>query len=396
MNIYQNIAREELQLRWARVQSVMATQGVEALIVSDNTSICYMAGRIFGGVVYVAVDREPIFFVRRPVGLEGDNIVYIRKVEDIPNLLQERGYPLPNNIALEGDVVSHNEYTRLQRIFALDPKSILPTATAIMRYARSVKTAYEIEQVRLSGVKHAELYSLIPSLFRRGMSDNDIAIELEYQARRLGSVGNMRIFGRTMEVFIGSILVGDNACAPSPYDFALGGAGVDPSLPVGGNGTVIEDGMVLMVDQGGNFGSYMTDMTRVYSLGTPPDLARRAHDAALEIQSCMMEMVVAGTPTADVYNMSKEVAQREGLSQYFMGQSQQAGFVGHGVGMEVNEVPVLAPRSREVFEVGNVFAIEPKFTLPGIGAVGVENTFVVTADGVEKLTIFDESIIPLE
>ncbi len=392
MNFLQKIDKSELLLRCGRVQKVMSECGVEALVVSDNTSLCYVSGRIFNGVAYIPCEGEPLFFVRRPIGLEGDNVIYIRKVEDIPAALSDRGYALPSNVALEGDVLSFNEYARLQRIFPL----ATPSATTILRKARSVKTNYEIEQVRESGRKHAQLYAMVPSLFRRGMSDNDLAIELEYQARKLGSVGNMRIFGRTMEVFIGSILVGDNACAPSPYDFALGGEGMDLSLPVGCNGTIIEDGMVLMVDQGGNFGTYMTDMTRVFSLGTPPDIALRAHDAALEIQHRMMEMVGAGVATADVYHKAIEVASRASLSEYFMGYSQQAGFVGHGVGIEVNEAPVLAPRSKECFEVGNVFALEPKFVLPGIGAVGVENTFVVTESGVEKLTPFDESIMPLE
>ncbi len=396
MEFYEKIDKAELSLRWGRVQKIMAESGVEALLVSDNTSLCYVSGRIFSGVTYIPCEGEPLFFVRRPIGLEGDNVLYIRKVEDIPALLLDRGYTLPRNVALEGDVLSFNEYARLQRIFPLAAADIYSSATTTLRKARSVKTDYEVEQVRESGKRHAQLYSMVPSLFRRGMSDNDLAIELEYQARRLGSVGNMRIFGRTMEVFIGSILVGDNACAPSPYDFALGGQGMDLSLPVGCNGTIIEDGMVLMVDQGGNFGTYMTDMTRVFSLGTPPDIALRAHDTALEIERRMMEMVGAGVATADVYNMAIDVARRASLSEYFMGYSQQAGFVGHGVGIEVNEGPVLAPRSKECFEVGNVFALEPKFVLPGIGAVGVENTFVVTESGVEKLTPFDESIMPLE
>ncbi|MFI3304597.1 MAG: Xaa-Pro peptidase family protein [Rikenellaceae bacterium] len=386
----------ELAQRWAQVKQRMEESGVEALLVSDNTSICYLAGQIFSGVIYIALEGEPLFFVRRPVGLEWDNVIYMRKVEDIPAALAERGYPQPKSIALEGDIVSFNEYSRLQRVFSLSPDAISSAATTILRRARSIKTPYEIEQHRLSGVRHAELYSRIPSLFRDGMSDVELAIELEYEARKMGSVGNMRIFGRTMEVFIGSILVGDNADSPSPYDFALGGAGVDPTLPVGCNGTKITQGTTIMVDQGGTFTSYLTDMTRVFSYGNLPDVAYRAHQTALEMQSRLEEMVRPEVATADIYSMCIELAKRDSLDQYFMGHRQQAGFVGHGVGLEVNELPVLAPRSREQFEEGNVFAFEPKFVLPNIGAVGVENTFVVRASGVEKLTLLNEEIVALQ
>ena len=78
-----------------------------------------------------------------------------------------------------------------------------------------------------------------------------------------------------------------------------------------------------------------------------------------------------------------------------MGHRQQAGFIGHGVGIEVNEWPVIAPRSRHIIEKGNVIAIEPKFVIPGVGAVGIENTYVVTEEGLECMTNFPEEITQL-
>ena len=73
-----------------------------------------------------------------------------------------------------------------------------------------------------------------------------------------------------------------------------------------------------------------------------------------------------------------------------MGTQQQAKFIGHGVGLQINELPVLTPRSQEVLESGMVFALEPKFVIPGTGAVGIENTMLVTDSGVENLTVFEE------
>lgn len=396
MQIFSKELELDLSLRWARIQSIMSASGVDALIVSDNTSLCYVSDRVFGGVAYIPAEGKPIFCVRRPVGLEGDTVAYMRKVEDIPSILAQRGYAQPTKIALEGDVATYGEYMRLQKAFGLDDSATSGAATTILRCARSVKTPYEIEQTRLSGIKHAELYTKIKSLFKPGMTDTELAIELEYESRRLGSLGSMRIFGRSMEIFVGSVLVGANADSPSPYDFALGGAGMDNSLPIGSSGTAITSGTTVMVDVCGNFNRYMTDMTRVFSYGILPDKVLQAHEVALEMQRRLEQMVKNGTPTADVYNMCVELAKQESLGEYFMGHSQQAGFVGHGVGLEINEMPVLAPRSREIFETGVVFAFEPKFVFPEIGAVGIENTFLVKEDSVEKLTIFEESIISLD
>ncbi len=395
--MYPKNEEQELSLRWAKVKDIMIQNSVEAMIVSDNTSLIYLSGRIFSGVVLFTIEEEsPLFFVRRPVGLEGERVIYIRKVEDIAKQLTERGIQHPKSIAIEGDGVSYNEYMRLKGVFDIAPEKIYPTATAIMRRARAAKTTFEIEQFRISAAMHSKLYSMIPEIYTPGMTDNELAIELDYQALKMGRKGTMRIFGSSMESSGSSILVGDNAGAPSPFDFALGGAGFDRIIPVGSNGTVIREGATIMVDGGGNFTNYVTDMTRVFTLGKLPDIAYRAHQCALEMQDMLMNYAKVGEPTATIYEKCIEIAKRESLSQYFMGHMQQAGFVGHGVGLEINESPVLAPRSRELFEVGNIIAFEPKFVIPDVGAVGIENTFACTNSGtLEKLTIFEEEIIAL-
>ena len=93
--------------------------------------------------------------------------------------------------------------------------------------------------------------------------------------------------------------------------------------------------------------------------------------------------------------MAKKMADDAGFGEYFMGHRQQAGFIGHGVGIEVNELPVIAPRSKDVFRKNNVIAIEPKFVIPGTGAVGIENTYVVTDNGLKCVTNFPEELIEL-
>ena len=313
--------KNELERRWSSVREELARQQADALLVTTNVNLYYVSGRVFAGMAYIPNEGEPLFFVRRPVGLKG--------------------------------------------------------------------------RLRLSGRLHAEVYRRIPELFRPGMTDLELSVEIERESRLKGSRGIFRIFGQSMEIFGGSVLAGDNADTPSPYDFALGGGGLDTSLPVGANGTVLSNGMSVMVDMGGNFTGYMTDMTRVFSVSKLPDLAYRAHDTSLEIQRRIAEAARPGTPASELYAIAVHTAAEAGLSEYFMGHRQQAGFVGHGIGIEINEMPVLAPRSKEILAEGMVFALEPKFVIPGVGAVGIENSFAVTAGGLEKLTPMDEEIVPL-
>ena len=383
---------KELKLRWNKIQQNMSDVHADGLLICDNVNLYYVSGRIFRGYCYIPVKREPIFFVRRPLGLNGTQVVYIRKPEEIGEYLQKNGIAFPDKLLLESDSISYSDYKRYETIFI--PKEVL-NGTALLRRCRSIKTPYEIDLIRRSGELHAKAYETIPSLYRKGMTDVEFSIELEHECRKLGSLGIFRIFGQSMEIFMGSVLAGDNADTPSPYDFAMGGAGLDVSLPVGCNGTVLTEGMSLMVDMGGNFTGYMTDMTRTYAIGSVQELALKAHETSIAIHQAIAAKARPGVAAKDLYELAAEMANHAGLSDYFMGHRQKAGFIGHGVGIEINEAPVLAPRSRDILAEGMVFALEPKFVIPGTGALGIENTHVVTADGVEKLTIFEEELISL-
>ena len=191
------------------------------------------------------------------------------------------------------------------------------------------------------------------------------------------------------------LLAGENAGEPSPFDFALGGKGIHASGPLGANGTLLREGTTVMADMSGNYTAYQTDMTRVFSIGKLPDRAYRVHRVALEIQARMERTAKPGVSCAELYRDALAMAGQEGLKDCFMGTHLQAKFVGHGVGLEINELPVLTTRSKDILQPGMTFAFEPKFVLAGIGAVGIENTFLVTDSGVEKMTLLDENIIEL-
>lgn len=384
---------KELKLRWDKIQQNMSDVHADGLLICDNVNLYYVSGRIFRGYCYIPVKGEPIFFVRRPLGLNGTQVVYIRKPEEIGEYLQKNGIAFPDKLLLESDSISYSDYKRYETIFT--PKEVL-NGTALLRRCRSIKTPYEIDLIRRSGELHAKAYETIPSLYHKGMTDVEFSIELEHECRKLGSLGIFRIFGQSMEIFMGSVLAGDNADTPSPYDFAMGGAGLDVSLPVGCNGTVLTEGMSLMVDMGGNFTGYMTDMTRTYAIGSVQELALKAHETSIAIHQAIAAKSRPGVAAKDLYELAAEMANDARLSDYFMGHRQKAGFIGHGVGIEINEAPVLAPRSRDILAEGMVFALEPKFVIPGTGALGIENTYAVTADGVEKLTVCKEELISLQ
>lgn len=383
----------ELKLRRDKIRALMAQRGIDAALITCNVNLIYTYGRVISGYLYLPLQAPARIFVKRPNNLSGEYVHPIRKPEQLPELLKECDLPLPSKLMLEGDELAFNEYKRLAACFP--ETEVLPCGTELIRRARSVKTDMEVELFRRSGAAHVRAYAQIPSVYRLGMTDRQFSIEIERLMRLEGSLGIFRVFGRSMEIFMGSVLAGDNASVPSPYDFALGGEGLDPALPGGANGTLLQAGQSVMVDLGGNFYGYMCDMSRVYSIGPLPQKAYDAHQVCLEVQSEVTAMAKPGVLCEDLYGKALEVVGKSGFADNFMGIGQKAKFVGHGIGLEINEAPVLAPRIKQELEPGMVFALEPKIVLPEVGPVGIENSWVVTAEGVEKLTLASEEIVEL-
>lgn len=382
----------ELKQRRDKIRLLMAQQDIDAALIACNVNLLYTCGQIINGYLYLPLNAPARIFIKRPNNINGEHVHAIRKPEQIVEILNEQGIALPNALMLEGDELPFNEYNRLAAMF---PEAKVVNGTPIIRKARTVKTQMEIEMFRRAGIAHTKAYQKVPSVYREGMTDIELSIEIERLMRMEGNLGTFRIFGQSMEIFMGSLLTGENAAEPSPFDFALGGKGADPSLPVGTSGMEIKRGQAVMVDYGGNFNGYMCDMTRTFSVGQLPEEAYVAHQVCLDVQEAVTKLAKPGAVCEDLYNVAMEVVAKSGFADYFMGITQKAKFVGHGIGLEINEAPVLAPRVKMELEPGMVFALEPKIVLPQIGAVGIENSWVVTADGVEKLTLCEEQIIDL-
>ena len=382
----------ELELKWRRIQQAMRQEEADGCLLTMNMNLYYVSGQVFNGYFYLPAEGRPYWFVKRLTVPETYQVHVIRKPEQMPELFRDLNLAMPRKLLLEADELSYNEYIRLQHVFRAEATG---NASALIRHIRMIKTPWEIEQMRISARRHEAVYREIPACYRPGMRDVELQIEIEKRMRMHGSLGYFRAFGSNMDIFMGSLLAGENAGEPSPFDFALGGKGIHASGPLGANGTLLREGTTVMADMSGNYTAYQTDMTRVFSIGKLPDRAYRVHRVALEIQARMERTAKPGVSCAELYRDALAMAGQEGLKDCFMGTHLQAKFVGHGVGLEINELPVLTTRSKDILQPGMTFAFEPKFVLAGIGAVGIENTFLVTDSGVEKMTLLDENIIEL-
>lgn len=378
--------KQDIASRIDAIAQALLHIGADAALLADNIDLYYTSGRVFNGFTYITAHGQVHYYVRRPLGYEQEPCVtYVHKPELIPSHLDR----LPRKVAMMADTMPHAQWARLSHVFG---NAEIVDGSAALRQLRSVKSPLEQQLLRESARRHVAVYRQVPGLYRSGMTDLELEIEIERLARLAGSTGLVRCHGDAMEMFMGSLLSGDNADEPSPYDFAMGGTGINLSQPVGANGTIIKPHTTIMVDLGMNYGGYMTDMTRTLAVGNVPEIAARAHQLSIDINHRLARTGHHGIEARELYAIALDMTQEAGLASYFMGHRQQAGFVGHGIGLETNEAPVLAPRSRDVLLTGQVIAIEPKYVLPGIGAVGIENTYIVQPHCLECITTMPEEL----
>lgn len=387
-----NTLKKELQQRLKKLQQAIRDAQADGCIIHTSVNLYYLTRCIFDGYFYVHADEKPVLFVKRPAEIQGERVEYIRKPEQMPDVLQKYNIVPPQTLLIESDLMPYSSALRLKATFH---NAELKNASSLMRQIRSVKSTYELNEMRACAAIHAKIYEEIPRIYRKGMRDIDLQIELEYLMRKEGSMGIFRSFGENMDIFMGSVLAGDNAQEASPFDFSMGGKGLSPYLPIGASGVLLKEGMTVMIDMAGNYKPYQSDMTRTFAVGSVSPEVRKIHQVSIDILHEIEKTAKPGTLCADLYILAETKVRQHGLEKYFMGTKQQAKFIGHGVGLEINEPPVLTARSKEALQAGMSIAIEPKFVLPGVGPLGIENTYIVTATELEKITVCEEALISL-
>jgi Xaa-Pro aminopeptidase len=192
--------------------------------------------------------------------------------------------------------------------------------------------------------------------------------------------------GFNQEMFYGHVMAGPTAAVVSHFDTPTGGLGLAPALAQGPSSRVIGRGEPVVVDLIGNESGYLSDVTRVFSLGHPDATFEAAFEASLAVEKAVVEAARPGVAASHLYQVAVDAASETQFGKHFMGDSYKVGFVGHGMGLEVDEYPFLARGADLALSEGMVFALEPKFIFAGRGVVGVEDTYLVTSEGLERLT----------
>ena len=387
----------EIRNRVARVQARMAGAGIDAMLVLQTSDLFWLAGSIQQGALWVPASGEPLYMVRKDLGRAREEsglarIVPLRSPKDLAGCLAEAGLAQASRVGMELDVVPVSVFRRWEAVLG---GATITDASPLLRAVRSVKSAWEVERMRASAVVSAGVFAHAAEVLRPGISEIEFAAALEHEARRLGHQGFVRMRAFNAELFYGHIFAGPDSAMPGPYDTPLGGRGPGPAVGQGAGPRRIGEREPVVVDLATAVDGYLADQTRTLCIGGLPDELVAAYADMVRIQDRMVEVARPGLAWGRVYDECLALARSLGHADRFMGPAgSQVSFIGHGVGVELDEPPFIARGFADsILEPGMTFAFEPKVVFPGVGAVGVEDTFLVTGDGVERLTLGPRDLV---
>jgi Xaa-Pro dipeptidase len=380
--------RTEIDRRHATLSPHLEGAGLDLTIVVTNPNLYYLTGSIQEGMLVLSPQCPgPVYMVKRVV----DRAHFESPMDDIrpavsPRKLAETlGISKVKRIGLELDTVPHGWVERFRA--GLGEEVELFNVSATIRAVRSAKSDWEVARIEEASDQIDHAMERTRLVLTEGMTELDLAAELERELRRQGMEGLVRMHRFGSEMHIGGVLSGLSATMPTWHQAVMGGAGLSPSLPHGASRRKIRAGEPVSVDLCGISRGYISDETRTFVLGGLSDEAAEVQAATQEILRAMEAELRPGAHSEAIWFAAEAMAEEEGVTEGFMGVADtKMRFIGHGVGLELDELPVLADGAQGQVPEGAVVAVEPKVVLPGYGVLGEENTYHVTATGVRQLT----------
>lgn len=393
------VPQKEIDRRNRRLQVAMKQAGFDLVVILQNADLFYLSGTLQQGQLLLPVEGEPVLLVRKdPQRARQESAIRdvrpVGSLREIPQILSDLGIGSGATIGMELDVVPVNVFRRYEALFA---GSSISDCSSLVRQVRSIKSEYEQGLVAEAAAMVDRGFQAALAAIRPGMTELELSAVCEAAMREVGN-SNVRMRGFNEDWPFGNVGAGPDAALPGYTGNPLAGAGASPAVGQGSGWHRIERGEPVVVDLVGVAGGYHCDQTRIISIGPlSPDLAQ-GHELCLRVQELIKDTARSGIACGEVYKrandwMTEQLA-KTGLTAFFMGApNNQAPYVGHGVGLELDELPVLARGFKTLLEQDQVIACEPKLVFPGRGVVGIENTWRVTEHGLERITVSADALV---
>ncbi|HOC56149.1 MAG TPA: Xaa-Pro peptidase family protein [Verrucomicrobiota bacterium] len=349
----------------------------------------YFTGTTQDGLLLVHRDGEAVFWVRRSFERACEESLFpqIRPMRSFRDAAAAAaGTASRRAIHLETELVPLALVQRFRKHFPCREVASLDSQIA---WVRAVKRPYELAIMERAGAIHRRILEEAgPALLREGMSEAELACEFYSLMVREGHEGTVRFSRFNVDVAVGQFGFGENSLYPTNFDGPGGCRGLSHAAPVlGSRDRKLRKGDWVFADLGCSVEGYATDKTMTYVFGQPlPEAAIEAHQRCVEIQRQVASLLKPGAIPAEIYANTLASLDPQFLTHFMGFGNRRAAFLGHGVGLQIDEPPVIAEGFDEPLTEGMVLALEPKKGVPGVGMVGTENTYLVTPEGGRSIT----------
>lgn len=393
----ENVPLSEILQRIECLQSLLVREGLDGALIFQNVDLYYYAGTIQSSILFIPSEGRPVLMVQKNQTRARaetclDTVVPLAKGRgSMAEVLGDCGYELKGRIGLELDVIPAALYIWLSGRFE---RCRWEDVSSLIRRQRMCKSAYEVERVRRAARILDEGFRTLCRVIREGMTELEVDGRMALIARRLGHMGILRMRGWNQEMTHAHVLSGGSGAMSSFLNSAHAGEGTTPAMAQGAGFRRLGRNEPIGIDYAVGVDGYVGDQFRTFVIGCLPARLQAAHDLSFDIHRRFEDMAGPGVNCADLYAMALNEAERAGLGAYFMGHGEgRVHFIGHGIGLEIDEFPIVAPGFRKPLEPGMVLALEPKFVFPGEGVVGIEDDYLVTESGVERITLTDQTVM---
>ena len=396
MQTSEKIPQGEIRRRVQNFQSLLAQENLDGAMILQNVDIYYFSGTIQPSMLFIPVEGSPILMVLKNYSRARqesylDTVVAVQKKNQVPGIIQDLGFGKLAALGLEMDVVPAFLYLWLQDNF---PGCHLMDVSKAIRRQRMLKSTYEIDQIKKTAPILDKGYAHLKEIMAVGITELEIDGNLALLARRHGHMGILRMRGWNQEMTYAHVLSGDSGAVVSFLNSPHGGSGTTAAMAQGAGYRRIQENEPIGIDYGVGVSGYVGDQFRTFVIGRLPNELEKAHACAVEILALLADAAQPGMSCSDLYQLAHGKAVGAGLGDFFMGTAEgQVAFIGHGLGLEIDELPIIGPRSTEKLQPGMVVALEPKFVFPGKGVVGLEDDYVMTTGGLERITLTEQTLI---
>ena len=381
------VPKNELDARLHRFMQEMDKANPEWEIcgITGSVGMYYLTGTICDGVLFIRRNKDAILWVRRSYrrAMIESEFGDIREYSSFRNVAAEYD-PLPHTLYLDTVHATLAWYGLLTKYMPF--KRVLPADGAMMK-TRAIKSEYELAFMRTAGrMLDMLVREDLPSLLREGISETELCADVFTLFIINGHHGLSRF--HSADTVLGHLSFADGPLYPSVFDGASGIAGLCPAVPIlGSSDRFLRAGDLIYVDIGFGVEGYHSDKTLIFSYKHPqPQHVLDAHKHCLELEHMASEMLRPGVTPSEIYQKVMESLKPEFHNCFMGAPGQTVSFIGHSLGLYLDEAPVIAKGFDDPLQAGMTIALEPKIGLSGVGMVGSENTYLVTESGGVSIT----------